>query len=66
MEAMDVEIVAIEKKQHLELIELLNGQKTISVKWMYKTKLEENSKVDKYKVRLIAKDYKQEFGIDYK
>ena len=55
---MDVEIVAIEKKQHLELIELLNGQKTISVKWMYKTKLEENSKVDKYKVRLIAKDYK--------
>ena len=63
---MDVEIVAIEKKQHLELIELLNGQKTISVKWMYKTKLEENSKVDKYKVRLIAKDYKQEFGIDYK
>ena len=58
MEAMDVEIVAIEKKQHLELIELLNGQKTISVKWMYKTKLEENSKVDKYKVRLIAKDYK--------
>ena len=33
---------------------------------MYKTKLKENSKVDKYKVRLIAKDYKQEFGIDYK
>lgn len=64
---MDVEIEAIEKKkQHLELIELLNGQKTISVKWMYKTKLKENSKVDKYKVRLIAKDYKQEFGIDYK
>ena len=33
---------------------------------MYKTKLKENGVVDKYKKRLVAKGYKQEFGVDYK
>eukprot|EP00252_Welwitschia_mirabilis_P001422 TRINITY_DN11285_c1_g1_i1.p1 TRINITY_DN11285_c1_g1~~TRINITY_DN11285_c1_g1_i1.p1 ORF type:complete len:107 (+),score=13.60 TRINITY_DN11285_c1_g1_i1:832-1152(+) len=35
------------------------------VKWVYKTKLKENVEVDKYKVRLVAKGYKQVFGVDY-
>ena len=63
---MDVEIAAIERNNTWELTELSKGQKTISVKWVYKTKLKENGKVDKYKVRLVAKGYKQEFGVDYK
>ena len=36
------------------------------MKWVYKTKLNENGKVDKYKAHLVAKGYKQEFGVDYK
>ncbi|KAG8481752.1 hypothetical protein CXB51_027230 [Gossypium anomalum] len=48
------------------LTELSEGQKTIGVKWVYKTKLKENGEVDKYKARLVAKGYKQEFWVDYK
>ncbi|KAL6334162.1 hypothetical protein AAG906_006731 [Vitis piasezkii] len=39
---------------------------TIGVKWFYKTKLNENGDVDKHKACLVAKGYKQEFGVDYK
>ena len=63
---MDDEIKAIERNETWELTDLPRGQKTIVVKWVYKTKLEENGEVDKYKARLVAKGYKQEFGVDYK
>ncbi|GKV25016.1 hypothetical protein SLEP1_g34527 [Rubroshorea leprosula] len=63
--AMDEEIAAIERNNSCELIELSKGKKTIGVKWVYKTKLKENEEVDKYKARLAAKGYKQEFRVDY-
>lgn len=49
------------KEQHLGVTNLPQGHKTISVKWMYKTKLKENCDIDKHKARLVAKDYKQEY-----
>ena len=64
--AMDAEITAIEKNDTWELCDLPKEQKTIGVKWVYKTKLKENGEVDKHKARLVAKGYKQEFGVDYK
>uniref|UniRef100_A0A803PYF0 Reverse transcriptase Ty1/copia-type domain-containing protein n=1 Tax=Cannabis sativa TaxID=3483 RepID=A0A803PYF0_CANSA len=47
--AMDAEIVAIERNNTWELMELPKGQKTIGVKWVYKTKLKENGEIDKHK-----------------
>lgn len=44
---MDNENAAIEKKNNWDLIKLRKGQKTIGVKWVFKTKLKENSEVDK-------------------
>lgn len=41
------------------------GAKKIWVKWVYKTKLNENGEIDKCKARLVAKDYAQKHGIDY-
>ncbi|XP_031286831.1 uncharacterized protein LOC116145513 [Pistacia vera] len=64
--AMKAKIEAIERNNTWELMELPKGQKTIGVKWVYKTKLKENGEVDKYKARLVAKGYKQEFGVNYK
>lgn len=32
---------------------------------MYKTKYNENGKIEKYKARLVAKGYSQEYGVDF-
>ncbi|CAL2242013.1 unnamed protein product [Prunus armeniaca] len=63
--AMDAEIEAIEKNDTWELTDLPAEEKTIGVKWIFKTKLNEKGEVDKYKARLVAKGYKQEYGVDY-
>ncbi|RVW23482.1 Retrovirus-related Pol polyprotein from transposon TNT 1-94 [Vitis vinifera] len=62
---MDLEIEAIEKNGTWELTDLPEGVKKIGVKWVFKTKLNENGKVDKCKARLVAKGYAQQHGIDY-
>lgn len=64
--AMDMEIQAIERNDTWELTDLSKGQKTIGVKWVYKTKLNEKGEIDKHKARLVAKGYKQQYGVDYK
>lgn len=64
--AMDEKIEAIEKNNTWELTNLPKGHKSIGVKWVYKTKLNADGKLDKYKARLVVKGYKQEYEIDYK
>jgi hypothetical protein len=63
--AMDLEIESIEKNNTWELTTLPEGVKAIGVKWVYKTKYNENGEVDKHKARLVAKGYSQKYGIDY-
>ncbi|KAJ6856654.1 hypothetical protein NC651_038340 [Populus alba x Populus x berolinensis] len=63
--AMDQEIQAIEKNETWDLTVLPSRGKTIGVKWVFKTKFNENGEVDKYKARLVAKGYCQQHGIDY-
>ncbi|RVW57880.1 putative mitochondrial protein [Vitis vinifera] len=63
--AMDSEINSIEKNQTWKLTDLPTGAKTIGVKWIYKTKLNELGEVDKYKARLVAKGYSQQQGVDF-
>jgi len=58
--AMDVETKAIEKNDTWELTELPAGGKKIGVKWVCRTKINENGEVDKYKARLVAKGYAQQ------
>ncbi|CAJ2658384.1 unnamed protein product [Trifolium pratense] len=43
----------------------LKGAKAIGVKWIFKTKFNENGKIEKYKARLVAKGYSQKHGVDY-
>lgn len=63
--AMDVEMEAIERNGTWELTDLPKDGKKIGVKWVYKTKLNENGEVDKFKARLVAKGYTQQHGVDY-
>jgi len=39
----------------MELVTLPAHAKKIGVKWIYKTKINEEGRVDKYKARLVAK-----------
>jgi hypothetical protein len=50
---------------HGKITDLPHGAKTVGVKWVYKTKLNERGKVDKYKACLVAKGYTQQYGVDY-
>jgi len=52
---MDLEIKVIKKNETWKLTTLPNGARNIGVKWIFKTKMNENGKVDKYKDRLVAK-----------
>ena len=58
-EAMDLEIKAIEKNRTWELTTLPDEAKKIGVKWIFKTKLNNNGQVDKYKAWLVASGYTQ-------
>ena len=62
---MKRELQAIEKNNTWELVVLSARAKTIGVKWVFKTKLNEDGQVDKYKARLVVKGYAQKEGIDY-
>ncbi|GAU31303.1 hypothetical protein TSUD_315120 [Trifolium subterraneum] len=64
-QAIDVEIEAIEANNTWELTDLPNEAKSIRVKWVYKTKYNENGQADKYKARFVVKGYSQKYGIDY-
>jgi hypothetical protein len=62
---MNQEIEAIERNETWELTNLSLRGKIIGVKWIFKTKLNEHREVDKYKTRLVAKGYNQQYRVDY-
>jgi hypothetical protein len=64
-DAMNKEIEAIKSNKTWVLTTLPEGVKSIGVKWIFKTKLNENGEIDKCKARLVEKGYAQQYGIDY-
>jgi hypothetical protein len=59
------EIEMIEKNNTWELVDRPKDREVIGVKWVYKTKLNSDGSIQKYKARLLAKGFKQKLGIDY-
>jgi Reverse transcriptase (RNA-dependent DNA polymerase) len=57
--AMNEEIKAIDRNNTWELAELPKGSQPIGVKWVFKKKMNAQCEIEQYKVRLIAKGYKQ-------
>jgi hypothetical protein len=64
-EAMDVEYSALIKNGTWRLVPPRKGINIIDCKWVYKVKLKVDGTLDKHKAHLVAKGYKQRFGIDY-
>ena len=50
----------------LDLEELPKGKKPIGCEWVFKTKRDSKSNVERYKTHLVAKGFTQREGINYK
>ncbi|CAI7778460.1 unnamed protein product [Closterium sp. NIES-54] len=57
--AMESELKIIEENGTCELVELPEGRKAITSKWLFKIKSDADGKIERYKSRLVAKGYQQ-------
>ncbi|CAI7871062.1 unnamed protein product [Closterium sp. NIES-53] len=64
--AMESELKSIEDNGTWELVELPEGRKAITSKWLFKIKSDADGKIERYKSRLVAKGYQQKEKVDYK
>ena len=64
-EAINDEVESILQNHTWELVDLLPGSKPLGYKWIFKKKMKADGSIDKYKVRLVIKGYKQKEGLDY-
>ncbi|CAI7859795.1 unnamed protein product [Closterium sp. NIES-54] len=64
--AMDSELKSIEENGTWELVELPEGRKAITSKWLFKIKSDADGNIERYKSRLVAKGYQQKEKVDYK
>ena len=63
--AMQSEMKSLNENQVWELVELPKGRKAIGCKWIFKTKIDGDGNIERYKARLVAQGYSQKFGVDY-
>lgn len=63
--AMDEELEIIQKNKTWELVVPPPGKIPVTSKWVFRTKLRADGKVEKLKARLAARGFQQKEGIDY-
>lgn len=64
-QAMKEEMTTIEDNKTWQLVDKPKDKNVIGVKWVYRTKLNPDRSINKYKARLVVKGYVQQPGIDY-
>ncbi|KAF3650572.1 hypothetical protein FXO38_17097 [Capsicum annuum] len=63
--AVDSEIDSILSNHTWELVDLPPENKPLGSKWIFKKKMKVDGNIDKYKERLVVKDFKQNEDLDY-
>ncbi|CAI7834636.1 unnamed protein product [Closterium sp. NIES-53] len=63
---MESELKSIEENDTWELVELPEGRKAITSKWLFKIKSDADGKIEHHKSRLVAKGYQQKEKVDCK
>ena len=53
VQAMNQDIDSIEKNKTWDLVDLLRHKKSIGVKWVYKTKLNEKGQIEKHNNQVL-------------
>jgi hypothetical protein len=62
---MDAEICALLKNDTWHLVPPRADLNIIDCKWVFKIKRKPDGSVDRYEARLVAKWFKQQYGVDY-
>lgn len=65
LEAMRDEMDSMRNNETWELCDLPDDRKAIGCKWVYKIKRSCNGSVKRYKARLVAQGFSQQYGVDY-
>ena len=62
---MAEELLALEANSTWDLVPLPAHVSIIGSKWVYSIKVKSDGSLDRYKARLVAQGFKQEYGLDY-
>jgi Reverse transcriptase (RNA-dependent DNA polymerase) len=62
---MNEELEALKRNKTWTLTSLPKGTKLVGCKWIYKIKYNSDGFIERYKARLVVKDFIQTYGIDY-
>jgi hypothetical protein len=63
--AISDELQSLAANDVWELVDTPKGVNIVSNKWVFKIKRLPNGQIDKYKARLVARGFTQQYGIDY-
>ena len=65
IKAMEEEIKALVENQTWDLVPKPRDVKPVSCKWVYKIKTRPDGSIERYKARLVARGFSQQYGLDY-
>ena len=65
IQAMEAEMKSLKDNSVWELVDLPARKKAIGSKWVYKVKTGADGSTERYKARLVAQGFTQQYGTDY-
>ena len=62
---MQEELQTLKQNQNWDLVPKPDDVKPISCKWVFKVKMQPDRSIERYKARLVAREFSQQCGLDY-
>ena len=65
VEAVDSEFTSLQQQHTWSLVPLPPNKNVVGCKWVYKVKTNSDGSISRFKARLVARGYLQQYGLDY-